>query len=154
LVQELKLSWRHVVVGIVDDNLDWRRVLRGMLQSFGVVDLLEASDGADFMRKTAGVKKSIDFLLVDDDMNPMDGFVFMHMLRSRGDHASRRAVAVLMAGHGGSDLVKRALSVGYHSVLPKPFSAAVLDHHAQKALMRPVQWKEEGGLLLPVTITD
>ncbi len=149
---ELKLSWRHIAIGIVDDNIEWRRMVRGMVLSFGAVDVVEASDGADFLNKADERRKGLDLLLVDDEMMPMDGFVTLQTLRGKVPHPSRRAAAVLMAGHGNTDVVKRALDVGYHSVLPKPFSSSVLEAHVQKVIMRPVQWKDESGLLRPVAI--
>jgi DNA-binding response OmpR family regulator len=59
-----------------------------------------------------------------------------------------------MPGHGNAEIVGRALEAGFHSVLPKPFSASVLDAHAQKVLMRPLHWTEEAGVLRPVAITE
>ena len=149
---ELKLSWRHVAIAIIDDNIEWRRTVRAMVLSFGASDIVEASDGADFIKKSETRGSALDLLLIDDEMMPMDGFVTLHALRSKATQLSRRATAVLMPGQGGAEIVKKALDVGYHSVLPKPFSAAVLEQHAQKVLMRPVHWKEDGGLLRPVAI--
>jgi CheY-like chemotaxis protein len=151
---ELKLSWRHIAVGIVDDNSEWRRTVRAMVMSFGANDIIEAVDGGDFLQKSGERGSGLDLLLVDDEMTPMDGFVVMHALRSKADQLSRRAAAILMAGHGSAEIVKRALDVGYHSVLPKPFSSSVPEAHASKVLMRPVQWREEGGLLCPVAISQ
>jgi len=149
---ELKLSWRHIAIGIVDDNIEWRRTVRAMVSSFGASDIVEASDGADFLQKSEDYGAALDLLLVDDEMIPMDGYVVLHALRSKTSQRSRRAAAILMPGQGSADIVKRALDVGYHSVLPKPFSSNVLEQHAQRVLLRPVQWKEDGGLLRPVAI--
>lgn len=149
---ELKLSWRYIAVAIVDDNIEWRRTVRGMMMSFGASDILEASDGADFLQKSEEHKSAFDLLLIDDEMIPMDGFVTLQALRSKANHLSRRATAILMPGGGSADIVNRALEIGYHSVLPKPFSPAVLERHSLKALMRPVHWKEDGGMLRPVPI--
>ena len=118
----------------------------------GVVDIVEASDGSDFMKKEQDGGRALDLLLVDDEMLPMDGLVMMHALRSKATVLSRRAAAILMPGHGQQDIIKRAIDVGYHTVLPKPFSATVLDQHAQRVLMRPTTWKDDGGLLRPSVI--
>lgn len=147
---ELKLSWRHIAIGIVDDNIEWRRTVRAMVVSFGASDIVEAVDGGDLLRKADERGRGLDLLLVDDEMMPMDGFVLMQVLRGRFGHPSQRAAAILMPGHGDEDIVRRALGVGYHSVLPKPFSSSVLEGHAQKVLLRPVHWKDDGGQLRPV----
>ncbi len=123
-----------------------------MVLSFGAVDVIEASDGADFLQKAEERGTGLDLVLMDDEMLPMDGFVALQVMRSKADHLSRRATAILMPGQGSAEIVKRALEVGYHSVLPKPFSSNVLEAHAQKVLLRPVQWKEEAGMLRPVAI--
>ncbi len=125
-----------------------------MVISFGANDIVEASDGGDFLQKAEEYGRGFDLLLIDDEMMPMDGFVALQVLRSKVDHPSRRATAILMPGHGSADIVKRALDVGYHSILPKPFSSSVLESHAQKVLMRPVHWKEEGGVLRPVALAQ
>jgi PleD family two-component response regulator len=149
---ELKLSWRHVAVGIIDDSTDWRRTVRAMVQSFGVTDVVEAFDGADFFKKAEEVGHGLDLLLVDDEMQPMDGLTMMQALRSKKTSLSRRATSILMPGHGHEEIVLKALDVGYHSILPKPFSASALEQHAQRVLMRPSTWKEEKGLLRPLPI--
>lgn len=123
-----------------------------MLASFGATDIIEALDGGDLLQKAEERGRGLDLLLVDDEMMPMDGFVLLRVLRANADHPSRRATAILMPGHGSEDIVMRALDVGYHSVLPKPFSSSVLEAHAQKVLLRPIQWREEAGLLRPLAI--
>jgi CheY-like chemotaxis protein len=88
--------------------------------------------------------------MVDDEMEPLDGFRAMRTLRSTRGMPGRRATAILMPGQGSVDILKRALDAGYHSILPKPFSAAQLSQHLLRVLTRPMLWSEDGGLLRPV----
>ncbi|MDR3439672.1 response regulator [Telmatospirillum sp.] len=150
--QELKLPWRHTSVGIIDDKVEWRRTVRSMVLSFGVTEVVEASDGSDFLKKMNKQDCDLSLLLVDDDMHPMDGFVFMYNLRAKAAEPLRRVVSILMAGQYNAEIGKHALDVGYNNVLSKPFSARELENFAQKTLMCPVQWKEDGGILRPVAI--
>jgi len=147
---ELKMPWRHTAIGIVDDNVEWRRVLRNMLSGLGVGGIVEASDGSDFLKKMEKVNNNVDLILVDDEMIPMDGFVLMYSVRARAKEPLRRVIGVLMAGEQSVEISRRAEQVGYNSVLPKPFSGRELEAHLQRIMMAPVQWREVDGLLRPI----
>jgi CheY-like chemotaxis protein len=148
-----KLSFRGSLVGIVDDSSEWRRQVRNMFFSFGAKDVIEARDGSELLHLASSHGRPMDVLLVDDEMDPLDGFMAMRTLRSTPGVPGRRATAVLMPGQGSVDILKKALDVGYHSILPKPFSAAQLSQHLQRVLLRPMLWSDEGGMLRPVTTT-
>lgn len=145
-----KISWRHTVIGIIDDNGDWRRTVRAMCLSFGATEVVEASDAADFLKTTESAGYAFDLLLVDDEMQPMDGFMMVRSLREMVDHPSRRATAILMAGHSDVTILRKALNAGFHGVLPKPFSAQVLGDRVERVLTMPMVWKEDKGFLHPV----
>ncbi|HVI51590.1 MAG TPA: response regulator [Candidatus Sulfotelmatobacter sp.] len=145
-----KLSWRGSLVGIVDDSSEWRRQVRNMFFSFGAKDVVEARDGSEMLHLAQTYGRPLDLIMVDDEMDPLDGFMAMRTLRSTPGLPGRRATAILMPGHGSVDILKRALDVGYHSILPKPFSASQLGQHLLRVLTRPMQWTDEGGMLRPV----
>jgi len=146
----VKLSWRGSLVGIVDDSTEWRRQVRNMFFSFGAKDVVEARDGSELLHLAQTHGRPLDVVLVDDEMEPLDGFRAMRSLRSTPGLAGRRATAILMPGQGSVDILKRALDAGYHSILPKPFSSAQLSQHLLRVLTRPMQWSDEGGLLRPL----
>ena len=146
-----KLSFRGSLVGIVDDSSEWRRQVRNMFFSFGAKDVIEAHDGSELLHLASSHGRPMDLLLVDDEMEPLDGFRSMRTLRSTPGLPGRRATAVLMPGQGSVDILKKALDAGYHSILPKPFSASQLSQHLQRVLLRPMLWNDEGGMLRPVT---
>lgn len=145
-----KISWRHTVIAIVDDSADWRRVVRAMCLSFGATQVHEAADGSALLHLAEAERLTFDLLLVDDDMQPMDGFLLLRSLRSTADHPSRYATALLMPGDGGVGILRKALDAGFHGVLPKPFSAQALGDRVERLLLQPMQWKEDGELILPV----
>lgn len=146
----VKLSWRGSVVAIVDDSSEWRRQVRNMFFSFGAKEVFEARDGSEMLHLVQTNPRPIDLLMVDDEMQPLDGFAAMKTLRSTPGGAGRRATAILMPGQGSVDILKKAVDVGYHSILPKPFSAAQLGQHLQRVLARPMQWSEDHGMLRPI----
>lgn len=149
---ELKMPWRHTAIGIIDDNVEWRRVLRNMLSALGVGAIVEASDGSDFLKKMEKANNTVDLILVDDEMIPMDGFVLMYSIRAKAKEPLRRVIGVLMTGEQSVDISRRAEQVGYNSVLPKPFSGRELENHLQRVMMAPVQWREDDGLLRPILV--
>lgn len=149
-----KVSFRGSLVAVVDDSSEWRRQVRNMFFSFGAKDVVEARDGSELLHLATTNDRPIDLMLVDDEMEPLDGFRAMRTLRSTPGVPGRRAVAVLMPGQGSVDILKKALDAGYHSILPKPFSATQLSQHLQRLLLRPMQWSEEGDLLRPVNAAN
>jgi CheY-like chemotaxis protein len=145
-----KISWRHVVIGIVDDSTEWRRTVRAMCVSYGANQIYDASDGASFLQIATEGGQPFDLLLVDDDMQPVDGYLMLRHLRTTETHPSRRAAAILMPGQGGNETLRQALQAGFHGVLAKPFSSQALGDRAERLLIQPMAWREENDFLCPV----
>lgn len=145
-----KISWRHTVVGVVAESTDWRRTVRAMCVSYGATQIFDASDGSAFLKIADQAGQSFDLLLVDDSMQPMDGYLLLRHLRSSENHPSRRAVALLMAGQGGAETTRQALQAGFHAVLAKPFSSQIVAERAERFLLLPLLWREEGDFLYPL----
>jgi len=144
-----RLSWRGSSVCVVDDSQEWRRQLRGMFHAWGPSSFIEAKDGSEMLHTAMTAMRPIDLMLVDDEMLPMDGFLAMQALRSTPGVMSRRAVAVFMPGEVSKSIIQKAIESGYNSVLPKPFSASILNQHLQRLLTRPITWIEDGEMLRP-----
>ena len=146
-----KISWRHTSIGIVDDNADWRSTLRSICNRLGAIDIVDAANGVMFCAAAENFGRGFDLLLVDDDMTPMDGYMLLRHLRSTPTHPSRRAAAILMAPNTESDTLRKALQVGFHGVLAKPFSAGALTERAERILAAPMLWQQSGDLLVPLS---
>jgi DNA-binding response OmpR family regulator len=104
---------------IVDDEPDVLLLLRIELEAEGYETLL-AADGETAMRRIA--EERPDVVLLDVMMPVVDGW---GVLRRLSDTGSTTRVIVLSAKANDSDVV-RALELGAHEYVTKPFDAAAL----------------------------
>ncbi|MGC2856460.1 response regulator [Novispirillum sp. DQ9] len=115
---------RRLNVLIVEDNINFRRLLRTILTTIHVHDVMETEDGAsalDLLRTYPA-----DLVLLDWKMEPMDGLEFMRELR-RGPHSPNPYLPVIMvSGYTDAALVTAARDAGVNEFLAKPISAKSL----------------------------
>jgi DNA-binding response OmpR family regulator len=104
---------------IVDDEPDVLLLLRIELEAEGYETVL-AADGETAMRRIA--EERPDVVLLDVMMPVVDGW---GVLRRLSDTGSTTRVIVLSAKANDSDVV-RALELGAHEYVTKPFDAAAL----------------------------
>jgi CheY-like chemotaxis protein len=120
---------------IVDDNPDMRQLLRRMLASLGVKDILEATDGQ------AGIgilsQTGRDVVLSDLDMKPMNGIDFTLQVRS-SDHMSNSVVPIIMiTGRTELHLVEKARDAGITEFIAKPVNMKALQARLTEIVERP-----------------
>jgi len=106
----------HGTVLIVEDDANLRDALKDTL-STNDVDVLTAGDGAAALELLS--TQSVDVVLSDLQMTPMDGAALLKRLRA--DHPS--LPAILMTAHGTVENAVEAMRNGASEYLQKPFSA-------------------------------
>jgi len=126
---------QHLRVLIVDDNEDMRTLLRRMLGSIGIKQILEAPDGR------AGIEilwqTECDVILSDLDMKPMNGIDFTIEVR-KSDHSSNSVVPIVMiTGHTELSLVKKARDAGITEFIAKPVTAKALQSRLMQIFEKP-----------------
>ena len=104
---------------IVDDEPDVLLLLRIELEAEGY-DTLLAADGETAIRRI--IEERPDIVLLDVMMPVVDGWGVLQRL---AEHGSTTRVIVLSAKASDSD-VARALELGAHEYVTKPFDAAAL----------------------------
>lgn len=124
-----------VTVLIIDDSRYARSFIKSALHSFGVRDIHEAGDGPAGLEALAGRK--IDLVLVEHDMELMDGIGFTRLVRD-GHVPERIDVPIIMiSGIADMDKVVEARNVGVNEFLVKPVSADSLFRRVRNALVNP-----------------
>lgn len=103
-------SDRHILV--VEDNDFIRMQIAGFLKDAGY-HTLEANEGNKALDL---INDKISLAIVDVRMQPMGGFDFIAVMRSRG----YQTPVILVTGDNNSDLLSRATHHGVASVLLKP----------------------------------
>lgn len=120
---------------IIDDSRYARSFMKSALYSFGARNILEAGDGPTGVEILADNK--IDLILVDHDMEPMDGIAFTRFLRSGEVPHARDLPVIMISGMAEMEKVVEARNAGVSEFLAKPVSAESLYRRIRNALVNP-----------------
>jgi CheY-like chemotaxis protein len=137
-VAELDIS--KVRFLIAEDNPFMRSILRMLLGAFGVHDLAEAKDGAEAYHKLRDTQP--DIILVDWEMEPVNGIEFAKQVRKGGDSPDRFIPMIMITGHSEKARITEARDAGINEILNKPISATQLYQRIKSVIDRPRQFVE------------
>jgi two-component system, chemotaxis family, chemotaxis protein CheY len=116
------LSYRNLVVLVVDDFTTIRRVTRNILRDLGFEAIYEAEDG-DVATRILGTKK-VDLIISDWNMPKMTGLELLKWVRS---HSETQDIPFLMVtAENEKQKVVDAVKAKVNQYIVKPFTAAIL----------------------------
>ena len=104
---------------IVEDSPTMRQLLVFALRRLKGVDIVEAQDGMDGLRKVSS--DHFDLALIDINMPVMDGLKLISLIR--GEDSLRDISIVVITTEGAKEDRERALSLGANEYLTKPIQA-------------------------------
>ena len=104
---------------IVEDSPTMRQLLTFALRRLKDVDIVEAQDGMDGLRKVSS--DHFDLALIDINMPVMDGLKLISLIR--GDDSLLKIPIVVITTEGAKEDRERALSLGANEYLTKPIQA-------------------------------
>jgi two-component system chemotaxis response regulator CheY len=104
---------------IVEDSPTMRQLLLFALKRLKNVEISEASDGMDGLRKVTS--DHYDLAFVDINMPVMDGLKLISLIR--GDENLQAMSICVITTEGASEDRERALSLGANEYLSKPIQA-------------------------------
>jgi two-component system chemotaxis response regulator CheY len=104
---------------IVEDSPTMRQLLVFALRRLKDVDIVEAQDGMDGLRKVSS--DHFDLALVDINMPVMDGLKLISLIR--GDEALKEIPIVVITTEGANEDRRRAIELGANEYLCKPIQA-------------------------------
>ena len=108
---------------VVEDSPTMRQLLVFALRRLKGIEITEADDGVDALKKLAGGVK-FDIVLTDINMPIMDGLKLVRNLRSNDLY--KDTPIVIITTEGGAEDRKRALSLGANAYITKPIQAQVV----------------------------
>ncbi|HWA01074.1 MAG TPA: response regulator [Caulobacterales bacterium] len=123
----------EIQVLIVDDNRQMRFLMRSLLRAAGVYRVAEAEgavEAFDLMNRF-----TVDLVLVDWMMQPVDGIAFTRMVRLAEDSPNPYVPVLMMTAHTEKSRVKAARDAGVTGFLKKPISARVLFERMSASLL-------------------
>jgi two-component system chemotaxis response regulator CheY len=104
---------------IVEDSPTMRQLLVFALRRLKEVEIVEAQDGMDGLRKVSG--EHFDLALIDINMPVMDGLKLISLIR--GDDSLKEIPIVVITTEGANEDRRRALELGANEYLCKPIQA-------------------------------
>ena len=104
---------------IVEDSPTMRQLLVFALRRLKNVEIVEAQDGMDGLRRVSG--DHFDLALIDINMPVMDGLKLISLIR--GDDDLKDIPICVITTEGAKEDRARALSLGANEYLTKPIQA-------------------------------
>jgi two-component system chemotaxis response regulator CheY len=115
---------------IVEDSPTMRQLLAFALKRLREVEIVEAQDGMDGLRKVTG--DHFDLALIDINMPVMDGLKLIRLIR--GEEGLRDMPIIVITTEGAREDRERALALGADEYLTKPIQANQVLSVARKLL--------------------
>jgi CheY-like chemotaxis protein len=114
-------------VMVVDDQPSMRRIVRQLLASNGIRDVLEAGDGAEALEQLRKPEHAgVDLVICDLMMPVMDGLTFCNHMRRDIRLKSRHVPILLLTAVTDELVLQVARQVGALDVANKPIAASEL----------------------------
>ena len=117
---------------ILEDSPTMRQLLVFALRRLKNVDIVEAQDGMDGLRKVSS--DHFDLALIDINMPVMDGLKLISLIR--GEESLKNIPIVVITTEGAAEDRDRALKLGANEYLTKPIQANKVLSMAKALLKR------------------
>ena len=100
-----------------------RQLIAFSLKRFQNIEIIEAVDGLDALRKLAGPEK-IDLILTDINMPVMDGLKLVSMVRHNA--SLKNIPIIIITTEGAEEDRERGLALGANAYIAKPIQSSHL----------------------------
>lgn len=130
-----KIDMSALRVVVIDDNTYMRRIVRTLLHSFGVREVMEAEDGATGLELFQSHLP--DIVITDWAMPIFDGIELTRMIRNPNSSPNAYVPIILLTGHSEKKRVIEARDAGITEFLAKPISAKLLYQRIASTILTP-----------------
>lgn len=130
----MKIS-KQAVFLVVDDFEVMRKVTENHLRAMGAADIVTANNGAEALRILQS--RRVDVVLADWNMPVMSGLELLKAVRS--DVKLSNLPFVMVTAEAERERVAEAIACGVSALVLKPYTAARLSAHIEKALAWKLQ---------------
>lgn len=132
---------------IVEDNPFMRAILNQLLRNYHVRITKEANDGASAFKEMRTFKP--DIILLDWEMQPLDGLDFVKLIRTGDDSPDRFVPIIMVTGHSEAHRITDARDSGVNEFLVKPLSAKSLFSRIAELIEKPRSFVESKSYFGP-----
>ncbi|UUX48767.1 response regulator [Nisaea acidiphila] len=116
--------FQRLCVMIVEDSQPMREVLRAILQSIGVKNIIDARDGNHAIRKLG--EYQVDVIITDWVMEEMDGVELTRWIRTSEHSPDEFLPIIMVSGYTESNRIEMARDAGVTEFMAKPFTGVGL----------------------------
>ncbi|MEQ1837257.1 MAG: chemotaxis response regulator CheY [Candidatus Nitrotoga sp.] len=113
---------------VVDDFSTMRRIVRNLLKELGFVNVQEAEDGVEALKKLHA--EVFDFVVSDWNMPNMNGLELLQAIRV--DDKLKHLPVLMVTAEAKKENIIAAAQAGASGYVVKPFTAATLDEKLKK----------------------
>ena len=131
---------------VVEDNPFMKELFRQILRTLGVTQIVEASDGAEGLVLLR--EMSPDIVLLDWQMEPMDGIAFAKQVRAKNSPTPYIPI-IMVTAYSEIVRVTEARDAGINELLVKPIAATSLFSRIRAVIERPRLFVEAGTYFGP-----
>ena len=127
--------YARLKVLIIDDESFVRTMVKQMLRALGISEIREADEGASALKELSLFPP--DIIICDLNMEPIDGMVFVQMLRNHSDETLRDIPVIILSGKNDLSSIKEAAAKGINAYLIKPVSLQSMKARLDSVLADP-----------------
>ena len=137
----------NLTVLVVDDKEPIRELICGILDTFGVGKVREASDGLGAFRDMKAHMP--DAVITDLAMQPVDGLTFTRTVRTDPASPAPDVPILMITGHSEKHHVEEARDAGVTEFLAMPVTANSIAERLTSAIQRPRDFVRSQGFSGP-----
>lgn len=119
-----KRNLDRIRVLVVDDNHHMINIVKTLLRGFGIKDFEEAKDAVEAFE--IAKSEPIDFIIVDYQMDILDGSDFTRLVRNSEDSGNPYIPIIMLTAYSERSRVEAARDAGVTEFLAKPVNAVDL----------------------------
>lgn len=138
---------QRISVLVIEDNQPMLDVVKTLLTTFGVGQVIGASNGEIGLKRY--YEYDPDIIIADWMMKPMDGISFTRRVRNDETGPNHFVPIVLMTGFSEKRRVFQARDAGVTEFIVKPFNARDLYKRIVQVIERPRQFVKAGDFFGP-----
>jgi two-component system, chemotaxis family, chemotaxis protein CheY len=141
-------SFERFSMLVVEDNSYLSSLLMQGLRALGVGQIRTARHGGEAIELLQLVKAqpgkagvmSIDLILSNWLMSPVDGMMLLRWVRRHKDSPNRFVPFIMVTGYADRERVRQARDMGVTEMLTKPFSVQSITQRIVQVIERPRQF--------------
>lgn len=120
---------------VADDDSFILSLTRSLLNGFGITKVRTVTDSNLVLDELQ--TSTVDVLMVDWDMEPMNGIELTRHIRMHPDSANRYLPVIIMTGHTEMSIVLKARDAGVTEFLAKPMTVRSMYQRIVSVIERP-----------------